>query len=137
MIKIIASQKGQGKTKQLIALANEAVNRTDGHLVFIDDDKRHMFDLHHDIRFVDTTSFPLSNYRELVGFICGILSQNSDIKEIFLDGVGNIVKNFDNDALLKLLKKLEMLSGLNSVDFIFTINSDPDNLPEEAKGYLV
>ncbi len=137
MIKIIAGEKGQGKTKKLIALANETVNKTEGHIVFIDDDKRHMFDLHHDIRFVETTSFPLSNYRELIGFVCGILSQDSDIKEIFLDGIGNIVKNFDNESLLKLLRKFEMLSEENGLEFILTINSNPDELPEDAKKYLI
>lgn len=137
MVQIIAGEKGQGKTKKLLKMANEALETTEGNIVFIDDDKRHMFDLNHKIRFVETTDFPLSNYRELIGFICGIISQNGDIKEIFIDGISNVVKNFDNDALIKLLVKLEKLSEKNQLDFIFTINSQIDELPEEAKKLVI
>ena len=46
MIQILAGEKGQGKTKRLIAMANEASKTIDGNVVFIDDDNRHMYDLH-------------------------------------------------------------------------------------------
>ena len=131
MIQFIAGQKGEGKTKRLIQMANDAVKTTDGHVVFIDDDKRHIYDLHYDIRFVETGEFPLSNYREFIGFICGILSQNNDITEIFVDGLKNIVKTVENEDLVKLIKKLEAISANNSVDFIISINCDPANSPEE------
>lgn len=133
MIRFIASEKGQGKTKKLIDMANSSVKTTDGHLVFIDDDNRHIYDLHYDIRFVETGSFPLSNYREFVGFLCGILSQNSDIKEIFVDGLTNIIKTIDNEGLVKLLPKLEKLSSENDVDFIISINYKAEDLPAEIK----
>jgi len=137
MIQFIAGQKGEGKTKRLIQMANDAVKTTDGHVVFIDDDKRHIYDLHYDIRFVETGEFPLSNYREFIGFICGILSQNSDITEIFVDGLKNIVKTVDNDDLVKLIKKLETLSANNSVDFIISINCDPATSPEEMRNLMI
>jgi len=137
MIKFIAGQKGEGKTKRLIQMANDAVKITDGHVVFIDDDKRHIYDLHYDIRFVETGDFPLSNYREFIGFICGILSQNNDITEIFVDGLKNIVKTVENDDLVKLIEKLEMLSANNSVDFIISINCDPATSPEEMRKLMI
>jgi len=137
MIRVIAGEKGQGKTKQLIDMANSSVRNADGHLVFIDDDSRHIFDLHHAIRFVDTRTFPLSNYRELVGFICGILSQDNDITEVYIDGLTNVVNKLSSEDLIKLIAKLNMLSGSNSVDFIVGINSKKEDLPEEAKALLV
>ena len=54
MIQIIAGEKGVGKTKRLIEMANEAGKTSNGHVVFIDDDNRHMYDLHYNIRFVKT-----------------------------------------------------------------------------------
>lgn len=137
MIHFLAGGKGSGKTKKLIDMANQAAKTTDGHLVFIDDDNRHIYDLHYDIRFVETRNFPLSNYRELIGFICGIMSQDSDIKEIYIDGLTNVVKNMDNDSLLKLVAKLENLSEEYELDFIISMNCKTEDLPEEIKKLLV
>jgi len=137
MIRFIAGPKGVGKTKRLIKMVNTSVKTTDGHLVFIDDDRRHIYDLHYDIRFVETGGFHLSNYREFIGFICGILSQDSDIKEIFVDGLTNIIETVDNDSLVKLVAKLEQLSKENSVDFIISINYDIELLPDEVKKLLI
>lgn len=136
MIEIIASEKGSGKTKSLIKKANDAVLNTDGNIVFIDDDKRHMYDLKRDIRFVDTTDFPLSNYRELVGFIYGILSQNNDITEIFIDGLNNVITNFDDDALIKIIRKFNILTENKNVNIFFSLNANPDKLPDVAKALL-
>ena len=133
MIKLIAGQKGEGKTKRLIKEANEKVADSDGKIVFIDDDKRHIFDLHHKIRFVDTEDFPLASYRELVGFIYGILSQDNDIVEIYIDGISNIVKDIDNESLIKLKGRLENIVNSHGVDFIMTLNCEPGELPEELQ----
>ena len=131
MIKLIAGQKGEGKTKRLITCANEKVAGTDGRVVFIDDDKRHIYDLHHKIRFVDTEDFPLVTDRELVGFIYGILSQDNDIVEIYLDGITNLVKGIDNEGLLRLVGKLEQIVKSHGVHFTMTLNCEPDDLPKE------
>ncbi|MDR1540876.1 MAG: hypothetical protein LBU32_23310 [Clostridiales bacterium] len=137
MVQFIAGGKGEGKTKKLISMANASAKSTDGHLVFIDDDSRHIYDLHYDIRFVETASFPLSNYREFIGFVCGILSQDNDIKCIFVDGLTNVIKTVDNEALVKLIAKLEGLSKMHDVDFIISMNCRADDLPEEVKKLLV
>lgn len=137
MIQFITGRKGEGKTKRLIEMANEAGKTTDGHVVFIDDDSRHIYDLHYDIRFVETGSFDLFNYREFVGLIFGILSQNSDITDIFVDGLTNIIEKIDNEDLVKLVRKLGVLSGANSVNFIISMNSVPEELPEEVKALMI
>ena len=137
MIQLIVGNKGEGKTKQLIAMANDTVKTTDGLVVFIDDDKRHIYDLHYDIRFVETGEFPLSNYREFIGFVCGILSQNNDIKEIFVDGLTNIIKTIDNESLVKLKNKLDKLSEHRDLNFIISMNVDPNDLPAEVKSLVV
>ena len=67
MIQILAGEKGQGKTKRLIAMANEASKTIDGNVVFIDDDNRHMYDLHYNIRFVKT-NFVMNDQKIFFGF---------------------------------------------------------------------
>ena len=142
MVKFLAGLKGEGKTRKLIEMANAHVKTTDGHLVFIDDDKRHIHDLHRDIRFVETEKGLLSNYREFIGFVLGILSQNNDITHIYLDGLNNIICNIcDKDPkgeeLIKLKSRLEELSEKEHVEFIISLHCNKEDLPEEIKNILV
>ncbi len=133
MVSFICALAGEGKTKRIIEMANEAVKSTDGHIVFIDDNKRHIYDLNYDIRFVETGSFPLSNYRELIGFICGIMSQDSDIRQIYIDGLKTVVKTIDNETLVKLVNKLKLLSDENGLDFVISMSHSKDDLPDEIR----
>jgi hypothetical protein len=137
LIQFIAGGKGEGKTKKLIDMANANAKTTDGHLVFIDDDRRHMFDLKYDIRFVETGKNFLSNYREFVGFILGILSQDSDIKNIYVDGLTNIIETVNNEALIKLATRLTAISETHTVDFIICVNYNKEILPQEIQALLV
>ena len=57
MVQILAGEKGEGKTKKLIAMANEAGKSANGSVVFVDDDNSRMYDLHYSVRFVDTPKF--------------------------------------------------------------------------------
>jgi hypothetical protein len=133
MVQYIAGGKGEGKTKKLIDMANHDIKTTDGHLVFIDDDRRHIFDLHYNIRFVETGKRFLSNYREFIGFMLGILSMDSDIKTIYVDGLTNILEKVDSDCLIKLTARLEELSEKHMVDFHICINWKTELLPDEIK----
>lgn len=137
MVQILAGAKGEGKTKKLLAMANEAGKASDGHVVFIDDDKRHMYDLHYNIRFVETSSFPMEDQTVLFGFICGILSQDGDIEKIFIDGLNNIVKDMAGDEYTKFVKSLEKLSADEKVDFIMIISGDKAGLPGELAPYFI
>jgi hypothetical protein len=135
----MAGMKGEGKTRKLIEMANQDAKVTDGHLVYIDDDKRHIFDLHRDIRFVETGKGELANYREFIGFVLGILSQNSDIKHIYVDGLNNILEkeSVTNEALIKLKNRFDSLVKTNQVSFTISVHCDRESLPDEIKESLV
>ena len=136
MIQILAGEKGEGKTKRLLEMANEAGKAAKGHVVFIDDDNRHMYDLHYNIRFVKT-NLVMTDQKILFGFICGILSQDSDIEQIYIDGLHNIVKDLTNDDIKDFISEIEILSKENGVDFVFIISSKAETLPEEVKKYVI
>ena len=136
MVQILAGEKGEGKTKVLIDLANESVSTSDGDVIYIDDDKRHIYDLNHKIRFVEVSEFPLANYRELIGFIYGIFSQNSDITKVFVDGIFKIVQSLGNEDLIKLVARLDSMSKAYNVDFVLAGNVDPAELPKEVEQYI-
>ena len=137
MIQILVGEKGEGKTKRLIDMANEAGKLSDGHIVFIDDDSRHMYDLHYNIRFVDTTGFVMEDQRIFFGFICGILSQDRDIDKIYIDGLNNIIKYMTDDDLFAFIDTSEKVSKETDVDFIMTISRNKEGIPEAIKGYLL
>ena len=136
MVQILAGEKGEGKTKILIDLANESVSTSDGDVIYIDDDKRHIYDLNHKIRFVEVSEFPLANYRELIGFIYGIFSQNSDITKVFVDGIFKIVQSLGDEDLIKLVARLDSMSKAYNVDFVLAGNVDPADLPKEVEQYI-
>ena len=139
MVNFMAGFKGEGKTRRMIDLANESAKTTDGNLVFIDDDKRHIFDLHRDIRFVEATKGILGTYREFVCFLWGILTQNSDIQHIYVDGLTNIVVYgaINNDTLPALKDQLDKFSEEYNVDFTISMHYDREILPEVIKDVLI
>lgn len=137
MIQILVGEKGQGKTKKLIEMANEASKTIDGNVVFIDDDSRHIYDLHYGIRFVETSKCKICNYEVLVGFIYGILSQNGDIEKIFIDSLGNIVASLPDEDVVNLCEILDRISEEYSVDFILIYSRPVNTISEDIKKYIV
>ena len=137
MVQFIAGDKGEGKTKQLIDMANQQLKVTDGNLVFIDDDRRTTSDLHYNIRFVEAGKGLLSNYREFIGFVVGILAMDNDIKTVYIDGLTNIIKTLENEDLEKLSKRLVRLSEIEDVEFVICINWKVEELPAEVKTMVI
>ena len=136
MIKVIYGAKGTGKTKQMIDAANEAVKSSTGELVFIDDDNRYMYDLRHEIRFVNATEYDVSSPDTFMGFICGILAGNYDMKQLFIDGFLRLVKSEMAD-LEPFFVKLEDITHRHGVDVVISASAKDDTVPEFLKKYIV
>ena len=136
MIKFIVGKKGTGKTNKLIAEVNEAVKVDKGHLVFINDTSRHMFDLDSKVRLVDTQEYAIKNYDALYGMICGILSQDYDISTIFVDSVTKIVKGGDINAAEDVFAGIADVCEKHDVSMTITASIDADEVPEYMKKYL-
>ena len=137
MIQILAGEKGQGKTKRLIEMANEASKTIDGNVVFIDDDNRHMYDLHYGIRFVETSMYKICDYEVFIGFIYGILSQNGDIQKIFVDGLNNIIKSLNSEDVENLCEILNRISNDYNVDFTLIYSAPLTAVPDQVRKYII
>lgn len=137
MVQILAGEKGEGKTKKLIAMANEAGKNASGSVVFVDDDNSRMYDLHYSVRFVDTPKFIMEDPQVFRGFVCGILSQNSDIEKIYIDGLNHIVDKVSDADFVKFIEELEKTSVEAETDMIMIISRKQDLLPAEVQKYLV
>ncbi|BDF59417.1 hypothetical protein CE91St36_22340 [Christensenellaceae bacterium] len=136
MIQLIYAPKGSGKTKRLIDLANAELNSTKGEVVFIDDDKRYMYDVAHQARFVDVKDFGIESGDALYGMLCGMVSQNYDIEAIFIDAFLKIVK-MDVADLKSLMDKISALSEANNFKAVIIISADPNEAPDFLKPYII
>ena len=60
MIQLIFGEKGSGKTKKILELANTAAETAKGSVVFIDVDEDYMYDLNLSVRFINATEYALA-----------------------------------------------------------------------------
>ena len=135
MIKIICGPKGSGKTKKIIAAANEAVAAAKGHLIFITDTKRYMYDLKREIRFIDVTDYSVAGEDALCGFIKGAIAGGYDNEYIFIDGVARIAGQNIKD-MAQIFYMLEKVATLRDLVITITCSCAQEELPDFAKKYL-
>ncbi len=135
MIKIIVGSKGSGKTKKIIDAANEAVDTAKGHLIFITDTKRYMYDLKRQIRFIDVSDYSIAGEDALCGFIKGAVAGSYDNEYVFLDGITRITGKAVKD-MAQIFYMLERLSQLRSLKIYLTCSCAEEELPDFAKKYL-
>lgn len=137
MIRLVTGSTGEGKTKELINMANTTLKTTSGHIVYVDLDSSHMYDLRHEIRYINISDYPIDNDYEFFGFICGILSEDNDISEIYADGLLRQAHIEQISATESLINKLKMVSDKFNVRFICSITCNDCDLPEFLKAYVV
>ena len=131
MVQILAGEKGEGKTKRLIAMANEAGKSANGNVVFVDDDNSRMYDLHYSVRFVDTPKFIMEDPQVFRGFLCGILSQNSDIEHLLVDGLNQLINATCDDKFVKFIQDLDEICKEANTDITLIVSRAKDTLPAE------
>ena len=137
MVKILAGEKGEGKTKRMIDMANAAGKEAKGNIVFVDDDNSHMYDLHYSVRFVETPKFIMEDPQVFRGFVCGILSQNSDIETIYIDGLNHIMDRISDADFTAFIQELDKTSKEAEMDIVMIISRKTDALPAEVQQYLI
>ena len=134
MIKLLIGKKGSGKTKTLIAQVNAAAEVAKGNVIFISNNTSSaMYDVARSVRMIDTTDFDIINYTEFEGFICGIISGNYDITDIFVDGLFKIVDGDNLDGLEKFLGRLNKISEKFNISFVLSLSIDIDSAPDYVK----
>lgn len=139
MIQVILGDKGSGKTKRLIDLTNDALKSEHGNIIFIDDDKRYMYDLRHEIRFVDASEYPAAykcTANEFLAFVSGMLSADFDLSLIAVDAFKKLVRTpLDDIDMEKFMENLEMVANAHHCRFVLSISSNSDEVPEYIRKY--
>lgn len=128
MVKLLIGHKGSGKTKRMIQLANDAVQTAKGSLVFINKNSRLIYDLDYKIRVICMEDFShITNEDEYIGFLFGIMSSDSDIETIFLDGIMRH-RDFALEVLPSFLEKIKIISKETGIDFIISISAELEEM---------
>ena len=135
MIKVIYGSKGTGKTKQIIDAANAAVAMAKGHLIFITDNKRCMYDLEREIRFIDVKDFDIAGEAALCGFIKGVIAGNHDNEYVYIDGVMRIAGKAANE-LAGFFYMLDKVAEQNGLTITLTVSAAKEDLPDFIAKYL-
>ena len=136
MIQIISGAKGKGKTKFLIQKANESIKTAEGSIVYLDKNNKHMYELSNRIRLINVGDYPIDTYDAFVGFICGLLSQDSDLETLFLDSFLTIA-SLSEEYVGYVLSKLTAISEKFNVNFVISISIDANAIPDEFKKDIV
>lgn len=137
MIEIICGEKGKGKTKELLGKVNSSVASASGSVVYLDKSQKHMYELNNKVRLINVMDYPISNCDEFIGFICGIVSQDNDLEEMYLDSFLTIASVDIENEITYAIEKLDVISEKYKVKFIISVSKNIDDLPECAKAKVV
>ena len=135
MIKVIYGAKGTGKTKQMIDAANAAVAKAKGHLIYITDSKRYMYDLEREVRFIDTSEYDIAGEAALCGFVKGVIAGNHDNEYVFIDGVVRIAGK-PVQELAAFFYMLDKVAKNNSMVITVAVSAAKEELPDFVTKFL-
>ena len=134
MLNLIIGLKGSGKTKNLIRQLNEALDKTNGNVVCIEQGEKLRYDVKYTVRLVNTDEYGVKNGDQLFGLIAGIVASNSDVTDIFVDGVLRICKS--KEDFESVLPSLEKLADRNKVRLVMTCSVSEEDAGEVIAKYI-
>ena len=136
MGELIVGNKGKGKTKHLLDKVNAMVQSAQGSIVYLDKSTKHMYEVNNKVRLIDVSAFEISSSDEFVGFVKGIISQDHDLQQMYLDSFLKIAQVQD-DGIADVVSKLERVSEVYHVDFVLSVGKNEEELPAELKSKII
>ncbi len=136
MVQLIVGRKGKGKTKQLLDKVNSEIKDIAGNIVYLDKSTKHMYELNNKVRLIDVSQYMIENSSEFIGFVCGILSQDHDLQQMYFDSFLKIAALGEQD-ITEVVDKLSKVSEKFNVDFILSISLDETEIPESLKSKII
>lgn len=136
MIQLIVGNEGKGKTTKLLELANQEITKVNGTIVYLDKNKKHMYELNNKIRLVDVSEFDFATTDEFYGFVCGIISTDHDLEQLYFDNFLRIASAKKED-ILSVLDKFSELGNRMNVTLYMSIAMDESELPENYRANVV
>ena len=135
MLKLIIGVKGTGKTKTLISMVNEAVEKSEGTVVCIEKGVGLRFDVKYTARLINSNDYLIFDAAGLYGFVAGILASNHDVTDLFIDGALKIANN-DMAAFENFLKAVDELVSKVNVNVVMTSSIPCEAASDIVKKYI-
>ena len=95
-----------------------------------------MYELNNKVRLINVTYYMITNSDEFVGFICGIISQDHDLQQMYLDSFLKIA-SLEGKDVSDALKQLKMISSTFNVNFVISLSADKEEIPEEFQEDII
>ena len=119
MVELIVGKKGKGKTKVLLDKVNGAIKEANGSIVYL-----------------DKSVYPIKNADEFVGFVCGIISQDHDLEQVYLDSFLTTAK-LEGKDVTGTLEQLNAVGEKFNVKFVVSMSLDKEEIPESLQDKIV
>ena len=132
MIKVIAGEKGTGKTAQLVEDINEQA--TTDNIVCIQ--RGHRLDrlLKYRVRLVDLDEYPVEGFEQFLSFVAGICAKDYDVTHIYVDSILKITGETDYERFGQFLDKFNAFLG-EKITATIICSRAADVLPESVTKY--
>ncbi len=134
MLKLIVGVKGTGKTKNLINLANSALETVKGCVVVIEKGTKLTHEIKNKARLVNTEEYEINDAHMLYGFIAGTYASNYDVSNIFIDSALKICEN-NMQEFIKFVNAAEKMCKAHDIELVMTSSIPVEDLPAELKTY--
>ena len=137
MVQLIVGNKGKGKTKHLLEKVNSQVQEVSGNIVYLDKSTKHMYELNNKVRLIDLSQYGIGSSDGFVGFLYGIISQDHDLQQMYLDNFLTLAKLADDADITPIVEQLEAMGEKFGVDFILSVGQNETELAAGLKDKVI
>ena len=128
MVNLLTGPKGDGKTQEMINLANNVEKSCNGNTLFIKKSRRDTNSLSFKIRAICMEDYEsIGNIDEYVGFLYGIVSSDHDIEVIFIDGILKHA-NISLENIPTFIERLKKISKTHNIEFYVGVSAEKEKL---------
>ena len=135
MIKIIAGEKGTGKTALLVDEINN-VAADDNNVVCIERGNRLDQSLTYKVRLLNMKEHLCSAYDHILAFLGGICAKDYDLTHIYIDSIKKVSGSDSLEEFDGFLSKLDDFLKNSSIVVTIILSSDVNALPDSIKKFI-
>ena len=95
-----------------------------------------MYELSNKVRLINVSEYPITSYEGFLGFICGIISQDHDLEQMYLDSFLKL-SNLEGKDITEAITTLDEISEKYNVNFVVSISLDEIDMSDEIKKHIV
>ena len=136
MVQLVLGEKGKGKTRHLLSKANAEILNVQGNIVYLDKNTKHMHELNNKIRLINVMEYNITDSKEFFGFIYGIISQDYDLEQMYLDSFLTIAC-VHRDEIEEAVNKLEKIGKRYNINFVLSCAVDESEVPDSLREKII